>query len=172
MWPWPFLNVQRVDDTCWFISRYNVRAVQVIGLFLILSWFWVDDWWLTIDHSSSADFGLDPKRVILNFAAAFQAMLRGFAGHSVRSLRSLTRQCAIQKIWWNCGRGLATEADMGRLGAFFFFFWGGGREPPTIWMDRRDRRAWVCYLFGKAHYYVGYTHIWKSLAILHGYISG
>lgn len=42
-------------------------------------------------------------------------MLRGFAGHSVRSLRSLrslTRQCAIQKIWWNCGRGgrcLATE---------------------------------------------------------------
>jgi hypothetical protein len=83
---------------------------------------------LTIDHSSSADFGLDPKRVILNFAAAFQAMLRGFAGHSVRSLRSLTRQCAIQKIWWNCGRGgrcLATEADMGRLRAFFFFFWGG-----------------------------------------------
>jgi len=74
---------------------------------------------LTIDHSSSADFGLDPKRVILNFAAAFKAMLRGFAGHSVRSLRSLTRQCAIQKIWWNCGRCLATEADMGRLGAFF-----------------------------------------------------
>lgn len=160
-------------DTWWFIyvDIYQCSSCSShwpVDSELILSWFWVDDWWLTIDHSSSADFGLDPKRVILNFAAAFQAMLRGFAGHS---LRSLTRQCAIQKIWWNCGRYLATEARHGTTWGFSLFFLGGGEgnHQPFEWIEGIEGLGFVIFLGKPVITWV--THIFERAWLFYMGIS-